>query len=81
MGTNTNRNKKYLKSYARKKLGLNNKEKIILFGAFNLSSHIKGGHLLKKSLKFLEDKVEDKHQNIRLITIGEKMNLILHQVG
>ena len=72
LGANINRNKKYLKSYARKKLNLDNKEKIILFGAFNLNSHIKGGHLLLKSLKLLESRVSENYKNLRLITIGAK---------
>ena len=72
LGINKNRNKKYFKFYARKKLGFDNKEKIILFGAFNLNSNIKGANLLKKSLEFLEKKVGKKQINIRLITIGKK---------
>ena len=53
-------------------------EKIILFGTFNLASHVKGGHLLIDSLKLLESnylKYEQNHKplkNIRLLTIGKK---------
>jgi len=72
LGANKDRNKAYSKSYARNKLGLNKKEKLILFGTFNLESRVKGGHLLLKSLKILENKIKKQSLNIRLITIGNK---------
>ena len=53
LGANPKRAKFYSKREARKLLGIERNEKIILFGAFNLASQIKGGHLLKESLKIL----------------------------
>ncbi len=72
LGANKDRNKFYSKSYARKKLNIDPKEKIILFGSFNLNSKVKGGHLLIKSLKILEKKIKGKSSNIRLVTMGNK---------
>ena len=78
LGANKDRNKAYSKSYARNKLGLNKKEKLILFGTFNLESRVKGGHLLLKSLKILENKIKKQSLNIRLITIGNKKKIFIH---
>ena len=74
LGINKKRNENFSKSYAREKLGIDKNEKIILFGTFDLSSKIKGGHLLLKSLEVLEKKISDEFSNIRLITIGNKNN-------
>jgi glycosyltransferase involved in cell wall biosynthesis len=74
LGINKKRNKDFSKSYAREKLGIDKKEKIILFGSFDLNSKIKGGHLLLRSLKILEQKFSDKFSNVRLVTIGNKNN-------
>lgn len=72
LGANNKRNKVYSKYNARKNLGLNVDEKIILFGAFNLASRVKGGHLLKETLKILENKVKNIPEKVRLVTIGNK---------
>jgi glycosyltransferase involved in cell wall biosynthesis len=70
----------YTKENAREILGLDKKENIILFGTFNLSSHLKGGHLLLKALKLLESKYleQDLKKNflkeIRFVTVGKKNN-------
>ena len=57
---------------------INQNEKIVLFGAFNLASHVKGGHILIDTLKLLELKyLKEKSKKIRLITIGEKNNFRL----
>ena len=83
LGTNRNRSKFYSKKDARRQLKIDQNEKIILFGAFNLASHIKGGHLLLDSLKLLESKYLKHKQNnipsknIRLLTIGEKNTFYL----
>tara|TARA_Y100000389_G_C17452394_1_gene515747 strand:- start:405 stop:1649 length:1245 start_codon:yes stop_codon:yes gene_type:complete len=78
LGTSKDRNKFYSKAYARKKLKINTKEKIILFGAFDLNSKIKGADLLIKSLKILDKKISDKSLNIRIVTIGNKNNFSLN---
>ena len=83
VGVNANRSKFYLKKKARKILGIDRNEKIILFAIYNLSSYNKGGHLLKKSLKILEDKfLNNKNYNkdlvnVRLITLGNKNDFSL----
>lgn len=70
----------YTKDNAREILSLNKKENIILFGAFDLSAHHKGGHLLTDALKLLETKylkIEQKKnffRDTRLLTIGKKNN-------
>lgn len=79
IGTNDKRNKFYSKKKARKILKINQNEKIILFGAFDLSSEIKGGHLLIESLKILNKTIlNDAIKKIRLITIGEKNSFNLN---
>ena len=79
IGTNDKRNKFYSKKRARKLLKINQNEKIILFGAFDLSSEIKGGHLLVNALKILNKTIsKDIKKRIRLITIGEKNNFSLN---
>ena len=79
IGTNDKRNKFYSKKRARKLLKINQNEKIILFGAFDLSSEIKGGHLLVDALKILNKTIsKDIKKRIRLITIGEKNNFSLN---
>ena len=80
LGADPKRTKFYSKKSARKVLGIDSNEKIILFGAFNLESKIKGGHLLKASLKIFESKfIKNKFTSnniskVRLITIGNKYN-------
>ena len=70
----------YTKDDAREILNLNKKENIILFGAFDLSAHHKGGHLLTDALKLLETKYlkigqkKDFLCDTRLLTIGKKNN-------
>ncbi len=84
LGANKNRAKFYSKIAARKLLRIDQNEKIILFGTFNLASHVKGGHLLIDSLKLLESnylKYEQNHKplkNIRLLTIGKKNSFNLN---
>ena len=76
LGANNNRTKFYSKRDARKVLGFKTDEKIILFGTFNLASYVKGGHLLKESLKIIESKfMKEKFYNnslkkVNLVTIG-----------
>jgi len=78
LGANSNRCEFYSKNESRKLLNIDDTEKIILFGTFNLSSHIKGGHILVESLKILESEYIKKNQNnasfknVRLLTIGNK---------
>ena len=78
LGANQNRSKFYSKKDARKMLKINHNEKIVLFGAFNLASRVKGGQILIDSLKLFELKYLKNKQkkifskNIRLLTIGEK---------
>tara|TARA_B100000795_G_scaffold59933_1_gene39994 strand:+ start:1790 stop:3064 length:1275 start_codon:yes stop_codon:yes gene_type:complete len=70
----------YAKEKAREILGLNKEENIILFGTFNLSSHLKGGHLLINALKLLETKYLEQDQKkkllreTRVLTVGNKNN-------
>ena len=57
---------------------------MILFGAFDLSSHLKGGHLLIEALKLLEKRILKQKQGnkqlrkIRLLTIGKKNSFNLN---
>lgn len=69
----------YTKDNAREILNLKKNENIILFGAFDLSAHHKGGHLLIDALRLLETKYLKSEQHkilrdTRIITIGEKNN-------
>ena len=82
LGANPNRKIFYTKTFSRKILEIEQNEKIILFGCFNLNSYIKGGHLLKESLKILKSKLIESNQKsylnkIRLITIGNLNNFNL----
>jgi len=82
IGANPNRKIFYTKQFSRKTLGIDQNEKIILFGCFNLNSYIKGGHLLKEALKILKSKLIKNNQisylnRIRLITIGNLNNFKL----
>ena len=82
IGANPNRKFFYTKQFSRKTLGIDQNEKIILFGCFNLNSYIKGGHLLKESLRILKSKLIKNNQRsyldkIRLITIGNLNNFKL----
>jgi glycosyltransferase involved in cell wall biosynthesis len=82
IGANPNRKIFYTKQFSRKALGIDQNEKIILFGCFNLNSYIKGGHLLKESLNILKSKLIKDNQRfylnkIRLITIGNINNFKL----
>ncbi len=68
----------YTMDSAREILGLDRKERIILFGAFDLAAHHKGGHLLLEALKFLENKyfhMKKKGKifpSLRILTMGKK---------
>ena len=77
VGVNHDRIRFYSKNYARKKLGLNVREKIILFATYNLSSYNKGGHLLINSLRIFEKKHllnKNNFTKVNLLTIGNKNN-------
>lgn len=82
IGANPYRKIFYTKQFSRKALGIDQNERIILFGCFNLNSYIKGGHLLKESLKILKSKLIKNNKRsylnkIRLITIGNLNNFNL----
>tara|TARA_Y100001970_G_scaffold292847_1_gene436141 strand:+ start:3931 stop:5196 length:1266 start_codon:yes stop_codon:yes gene_type:complete len=70
----------YKKENAREILGLDKKENIVLFGAFDLSAHHKGGHLLIEALKVLEHKylrserLKETFSDIKILTMGKKNN-------
>ena len=72
IGANKRRSNIIGKFSARKKLNLNNDEKIILFATFDLSSYVKGGHLLTKALKILDRDKFSKKNKITLLTLGKK---------
>tara|TARA_B110000967_G_scaffold85475_1_gene88001 strand:+ start:4769 stop:6016 length:1248 start_codon:yes stop_codon:yes gene_type:complete len=77
LGANSQRNKLISKKIAREALNIDENERIILFGAFNLASQVKGGHLLKESLKILESKIKKNITNpVRLLTIGNKNTFV-----
>mgnify|MGYP001461565843 CR=1 FL=1 len=80
VGVSGARSKYHSKNIARKKLGIDPKEKVILFTTYNLSSYNKGGHLLKKSLEILEKKflINKKSFPLRLLTLGKKNNFELN---
>ena len=73
----------YKKDNAREILGLNKKDNIVLFGAFDLSAHHKGGHLLVEALKLLENKylksetIKRSLPDIRILTMGKKNNFFI----
>ena len=73
----------YEKNSSREVLGLNKKDNIVLFGAFDLSAHHKGGHLLIEALKILEnkylklEKTKEIFKDIRIVTIGKKNNFFI----
>ncbi|MAW17707.1 MAG: hypothetical protein CMJ01_04055 [Pelagibacteraceae bacterium] len=80
VGVSKDRSKFFSKTNARKQLGIDLKEKIILFTTYNLSSYNKGGHLLKKSLEILEEKfLQRQSLNCRLITLGNKNGFEINQ--
>ncbi len=70
----------YKKEHARETLGLDKKDNIVLFGAFDLSAHHKGGHLLIEALKILEnkylklEKLKETRSDTRILTMGKKNN-------
>jgi len=76
LGTDSKRQKLFTKKYARKILQFNQKEKIMLFGTFNLDAKHKGGNILPSILKNLNNiikiKKKNNKQNIRLVTFGRK---------
>jgi len=75
ISVNPKRAKNYKKKFSRKYFNFGKNDKIILFGAFDLSSYIKGWHLLKKSLIFLDKKIENKNCKIKFVTFGNKNNI------
>ena len=84
LDTRKERKNFYDKEKARNFFKFDKDENLILFGAFDLSSHLKGGHLLLKALKLLDLEIEKQKKNnkqfntIRLLTIGKKNNFNLN---
>jgi glycosyltransferase involved in cell wall biosynthesis len=84
LDTRLERKNFYDKEKARNFFKFNKDENLILFGAFDLSSHLKGGHLLLKALKLLDLEIEKQNKDnqqlntIRLLTIGRKNNFNLN---
>ena len=78
IGTNNKRSKLINKNLAKKKLNFKNDDKIILFATFNLSSYVKGGHLLIKALEKLDKDPFVRINNITLLTLGKKNNFLLN---
>ena len=84
LDTRLERKNFYGKEKARNFFKFNKDENLILFGAFDLSSHLKGGHLLLKALKLLDLEIEKQNKDnqqlntIRLLTIGRKNNFNLN---
>ena len=83
LDTRKREKKFYDKEKARNFFKFDKDENLILFGAFDLSSHLKGGHLLLKALKLLDLEIEKQKNNkqfntIRLLTIGKKNNFNLN---
>lgn len=74
IGTNETRSKFISQHLARKKLRINKDEKVILFATFNLSSYIKGGHLLVKALEILDKDIFTKKNKVTLLTLGNKQS-------
>ena len=76
LGTNQNRQKTFTKKHARQILNFSLKEKILLFGTYNLDAKHKGGNLLPSILKNLNKIIEtsnvNTNNNIRLVTFGRK---------
>ena len=58
LDTRKERKNFYDKEKARNFFKFDKDENLILFGAFDLSSHLKGGHLLLKALKLLDLEIE-----------------------
>jgi len=87
LSTNKNRIKFFQKKYARKKLEFGDKEKIILFGTFNLDAKHKGGQYLKNILKeFLlklnkQNAKNYKLPKIRLVTLGNRKSFDIDLPG
>ena len=84
LDTRKERKNFYDKEKARNFFKFDKDENLILFGAFDLSSHLKGGHLLLKALKLLDLEIEKQKKDnkqfntIRLLTIGKKNNFNLN---
>ena len=72
IGTNSLRLDNISKEKAKNYLRINNDEKVILFASFNLNSYIKGGHLLKESIKILDSNKELNKKKIRFLTLGNR---------
>ena len=76
LGTNQNRQKNFTQKYSRQILNFSIKEKILLFGTYNLDAKHKGGNLLPSILKNLNKIIEtsnvNTNNNIRLVTFGRK---------
>tara|TARA_B110000503_G_scaffold139049_1_gene226531 strand:- start:363 stop:1646 length:1284 start_codon:yes stop_codon:yes gene_type:complete len=79
LGTKNLRTKFYKKEYARKILNIDNNQKIMLFGTFNLDSHYKGSLILKDSLQILSEDLDAKNlKNFTLLTFGNKNDFNLN---
>ena len=72
IGTNSLRLNNISKEKAKNYLRIDNDEKVILFATFNLNSYVKGGHLLKESIKILDSDKEVNKKKIRFVTLGNK---------
>ena len=77
LGTNLKRQKSISKYEARRILNLNQKDKIMLFGTFNLEAKHKGGNILPSILNKLNKLIvlnsKNKNKtNVKLITFGKK---------
>jgi len=79
LGTSNLRTKFYKKENARKILNIDNHQKVMLFGTFNLDSHYKGSLILKESLHLLSKDLDNKNlKNVVLLTFGNKNNFNLN---
>jgi glycosyltransferase involved in cell wall biosynthesis len=79
LGTSNLRTKFYKKENARKILNIDNNQKVMLFGTFNLDSHYKGSLILKDSLHLLSKDLDNKNlKNVLLLTFGNKNNFNLN---
>ena len=87
LSANKNRIKYLSKKNARKKLNFKDKEKIILFGSFNLDSKSKGGEQLKNILKKVIFELNKgnlkkyKYSKMILVTFGNKTSFKVNLPG
>ena len=78
LGVNKERTSFFEKNYARENLNIDEKDKVILFGTFNMDAPHKGGRIIESILKiFISDLYSSeinkkKFNKIKLITFGRK---------